>query len=41
MPPAQHDADMKVQMDLLRGLVEDIKTRGEPPTVIHIDRELK
>jgi len=30
-------------MDLIRGLVEGIKTRGEPPTVIHADhdREIK
>ena len=28
---------MKVQMDLLCGLVEGIKTCGELPTVIHTD----
>ena len=29
---AQRDADMKLQMELLRGLVEGIKTRGDIPT---------
>ena len=36
---AQRDADMKVQIELLRGLVEGIKTREDgPPAVIH-DRD--
>jgi len=40
---AQRDADMKVQMELLRGLVEGIKTRGDATTVVHerADREIK
>jgi len=39
---AQHDADMKLQMELLWGLVEGIKTCGDTPTVIHDrDREIK
>ena len=36
---AKRDADMKVQMDLICGLVEGIKTCGEPLTVIHADRD--
>ena len=39
---AQRNADMKLQMELLRGLVEGIKTRGDTPTVIHDrDHEIK
>ena len=36
---AQHDAEMRTQMELLRGLVEGIKTPTDLPTVIHLDRD--